>query len=292
MALMTYTSVGNKEDISDLITNISPTDTPLFSALGKGKASATYHEWLEDKLEYSGASNKKVEGFSYQTTDPDTRTRLGNFTQIMSNGYGVTETQETVEKHGVSSEIAYQMQRAMKQIAIDCEYALVNNATRTQGNSSTERQAGGIPYFVQTHVMGNSGSARDFTEEVLNDALQATWADGGKPGTVAVGGKQKRVMSGWTANTVKTMEAAGNKITQRISVYESDFGMVTVLLDRLLPAGNAYVLQTNLWKTCYLRPFKTVELPKTADKIEKIIVGELTFECRAEKANGLIKDLA
>lgn len=292
MALATYSSVGNKEDISDLITNISPTDTPLFSAVGRGKADATYHEWLEDDLDYTGETNKKVEGFSYTTTDPTTRTRLGNYSQIMLRGYGVTDTQEAVAKHGVSSEIAYQMQKAMKQIAIDCEYALVHNATRNAGSSSVERTAGGIPYFITTNVLDNGGSDRDFTEEVLNDALQLAWDKGGKPARVAVGGRQKRIMSGWTANTVKTMDADASKIVQRISVYESDFGMVTVLLDRLLPADSAYVLQMNLWKTCYLRPFKTVELPKTADKTEKVIVGELTFECRAEKANTLIKDLA
>jgi hypothetical protein len=39
----TYVAVGNKEDLNDLITNISPTDTPIYSMIGSTKATATYH---------------------------------------------------------------------------------------------------------------------------------------------------------------------------------------------------------------------------------------------------------
>lgn len=57
MASNTYTAVGNRKDVSEIVTNIAPYDTPLYSRIGKTKATATNHEWLEDSL--GGFSRKR-----------------------------------------------------------------------------------------------------------------------------------------------------------------------------------------------------------------------------------------
>ena len=171
MGKNTYVAVGNKEDISDLIQNIAPEDTPLYSTLGKGpSATATYHEWLEDDLG-DPADNAKKEGFTYTVNDPTTRTRLGNYTQIMSRGYGVTDTQEVVQKHGLTSEISYQMAKAMKELAFDVEKALIEQDAKVAGDADTARRFGALPYWIQTNVLhgvdagGGTYTSRAFTEE-------------------------------------------------------------------------------------------------------------------------------
>lgn len=45
-----YQAVGAREDLSDVIYNISPTETPFLNSVGKTKATAVYHEWQKDSL--------------------------------------------------------------------------------------------------------------------------------------------------------------------------------------------------------------------------------------------------
>ena len=286
----TYTAVGNREDLSDIITNISPTQTPLYSMFGKTKATATYHEWVEDELA-PPTDNAAVEGAKYEASSPTPRVRVGNYTQIFRKVYGVSGTQEVVLKAGIKSEIAYQMAKAMKEIARDVEYAYVNNATKDAGSTTTPRKLGGIPAFVVTNVLANGGTLRDLTETLLNDGIQTAWQAGGQPDVVVCSGKQKRVISGFTAGLLRTVDAEDKRLVASIDVYESDFGIVKVIASRFMPNNKILILESGKWKTAYLRPFQTEDIAKTGDSIEKALIGELTLEARAEKANAIIADL-
>ena len=55
--LKTYDTVGMAEDVSNVISNISPSSTPFLSAIGTEKVSARKFEWLEDALRSSVANN-------------------------------------------------------------------------------------------------------------------------------------------------------------------------------------------------------------------------------------------
>ena len=138
MASDTYAAVGNKEDVSDIITNIAPYDTPLYSRIGKTKATQVLHEWLEDEL---GAPmvNQFAEGYTYFTYDSQPRTRLHNYTQIMHRGIQVTDSQEAVLHYGVRSEMAYQMAKTLKELAFDCEMALIEQNTQSPGSMTAPR---------------------------------------------------------------------------------------------------------------------------------------------------------
>lgn len=288
MGKSTYVAVGNKEDISDLITNISPKETPFFTMCGKGvKATATNHEWLEDSLR-KPVPNKKKEGFDYGVVDPSPRERRGNYTQIFSNGYGVTATQEAVMKHGVTSEIGYQMAKAMKETAMDVELALITQATKVAGSDSLPREFGGVPYWITTNAVA---AGAPLTEALLNDVLQKCWDEGGTPSKVFLSGTQKRVVSSWSGDGDKHLDQNSKKLVNSISVYESDFGIVSFIPHRMMPNDTAFVIDPAYWKIAELRKMKTEPLPKNKDAHEKIIVGELTLEARAEKANGMLTGL-
>ncbi len=295
MASNTYEAVGNKEDISDIITNISPSDTPLHSRLGRVRAIATYHEWLEDELG-EARDNAFPEGFTFVTEDVPPRQRLGNYTQIMWRGIHVTGTQEAVAKHGLSSEMAYQMQRTLKELSTDFERALLTQDTMIPGTvAAMTRQFGGLPYWIVTHVLDNSGMPRPLTFDLINSALEEVWADGGHPTLLLVSPRSKRIISTFTAGNVKYMD--GNKtrrLTQMISVLETDFGVVTCVTDRHLPGGAddvVYGLSPEYLKRAILRPFKQQDIPKISDMERRGVYGEWTLECRAEKAHFAIKDL-
>lgn len=55
--LLSYDVIGLQEDVSNVISNISPSSTPFLSAIGTEKVSARKFEWLEDALRSSVANN-------------------------------------------------------------------------------------------------------------------------------------------------------------------------------------------------------------------------------------------
>ena len=291
MASNTYEAVGNKEDVSDIITNIAPYDTPLYSRIGKTRATAVTHEWLEDVLG-EPMENKHPEGYTYETADVDPRQRQTNYTQIMHRGIQVTDTQEVVLKHGVRSEMAYQMQKALKELAFDCEKALIEQDTKVLGTSiATTRQFGGLPYWIVTNRLTN-GAARPLTFDLVNNALEQTWTAGGKPSVLLVSPRNKRVISTFTAGHTKYMD--GNKtkkLTQVISVLETDFGTLQCITDRFMKNDKIYGLSPEYMKKAFLRPFKSGDMPKANDMQRKYVNGEWTLEMRAEKAHFVIEKL-
>ena len=287
MASNTYEAVGNKLDMSDIITNISPEDTPLFSRISRTSATAVTHEWLEDTLGEPRV-NKQPEGYTYTTEAVSPRTRLNNYTQIMHRGIHVTQTQEVVLKYGVRSEMAYQMQKTLKELAFDCEQALIQQDTKMLGSMDEARQFGGLPYWVVT----NNFTASKLTFDEINNALEQTWNVGGKPSVLLVSPRSKRIISTFTAGNTKYME--GNKthrLTQMISVLETDFGTLQCLVDRFMPDDTIYGLSPEYMKKAFLRPFRQGDLPEVSDMHRKYVKGEWTLEMRAEKAHVKISGL-
>ena len=288
----TYTAVGNKEDVSDIITNISPSDTPLYSRIGKTKATQVIHEWLEDTLG-DADDNKQPEGYTYFTVEPEARTRLSNYTQIMHRGIQVTDTQEAVLHYAIRSEMAYQMTKALKELAFDCEKAIIEQATRQLGSYTppVPREFGGLPYWIVTNVF-TAPAPGDLTFDLINTALEQVWVAGGKPSVLLVSPRNKRVISTFTAGHTKYMD--GNKtrkLTQMISVLETDFGTLQCLTDRFMPNDTVYGLSPEYIKKAFLRNFKTGDIPKINDMGRKMINGEWTLEMRAEKAHFKIDGL-
>ena len=291
MASNTYAAVGNKEDVSDIITNIAPYDTPLYSRMGKTRATQVIHEWLEDELG-EAEENKNPEGYTYSTVNADPRTRLSNYTQIMHRGIHVTDTQEAVLHYGLRSEIAYQMAKKLKELAFDCEKAVIEQDTKVLGSMTIPREFGGLPYWIVTNVLSNGGAARPLTFDLINNALEQTWNAGGKPSILLVSPRNKRVISTFTAGNIKYMEGnKTNKLTHMISVLETDFGTLQCMTDRFMPNDVVYGLSPEYIKKAFLRNFKTGDLPKINDMGRRMINGEWTVEMRAEKAHFKIEDL-
>ena len=292
MASNTYDAVGNKEDVSDIVTNIAPYDTPLYSRIGKTRATAVTHEWIEDELGQP-MENKHPEGYTYSTTDVDPRLRQSNYTQIMHRGIQVTDTQEAVLHYGVRSEMAYQMRKKLKELAFDCEKAIIEQDTKTLGTMTIARQFGGLPYWIATNrLTAPTSTTPNLTFDLINTALEQTWNAGGKPSILLVSPRNKRVISTFTAGHTKYMD--GNKtkkLTQMISVLETDFGTLQCLTDRFMPNDVVYGLSPEYIKKAFLRPFKTGDMPKANDMQRKYVNGEWTLEMRAEKAHFAIENL-
>lgn len=284
MASRSWEIIGSVDDLTSVITNISPSATPLFSKFSRVSVTNTTHGALTDVLPAPQIPTI-AEGADFTTTAAVARGRLDNYTQIFDRGYWVTDTDEAVLKKGVKSEIEYQMGIAMKALALDVELAIVTSATGQRQDSTNPGKMGGIPYFNTVNVTNLAGA---LTETAFNDAIQAAWSKGGVPELAVVSGKNKRTVSGFTAGSQKTRDQKEKKAINVIDIYQSDFGEVTLLAHRLQVDGRVDIIEPQHFRMGFLVPFKRVDMPKKGHKIEKVITGQCTLECRAKDAHSCI----
>ena len=306
----TYTAIGQREDLSDVIYNISPTDTPIMSSVGKAKATAVYHEWQTDSLAAATTNNAAVEGDDATDATMSPTTRLGNYTQIVQKTIKISGTLDAVDKAGRKSEKAYQLAKASAEIKRDIETIISANQGRSADNSSTARKMGALLSWITTNSsVGTSGAdpttigvstrtdgtARSFTETILKDVIQQVYSSGGNPKVLMVGAYQKQAVSAFAGIAAQRYMAPSNEPTTIIGaadVYMSDFGTVSVVPNRFMRTRDALVLDPEYAALAYLRPFATNELAKTGDSEKTQILAELTLEVRNEAAHGIAADLA
>jgi hypothetical protein len=305
----TYTAIGQREDLSDVIYNISPTDTPIMSSIGKTKATAVYHEWQTDSLAAATVANAAVEGDDATDATLSPTVRVGNYTQIVQKTIKISGTLEAVDKAGRRSEKAYNLAKASAEIKRDMETIISANQGRDAGTSSSARKLGALLSWIKTNTSkGTSGTdpttigvstrsdgaTRSFTEAILKDVIQKVYTAGGTPKVLMVGAYQKQVVSGFAGIAAQRYMAPGNEPTTIIGaadVYMSDFGTVSVVPNRFMRTRDALVLDPDYAALAYLRPFATNELAKTGDSEKTQILAEFTLEVRNEAAHGIVADL-
>jgi hypothetical protein len=301
---MAMTSTGNpsaittglREDLSDVITNISPTDTVFMSNISKTKVKGKYTEWLTDSL--TAAANCAVtEGNDAVLADGHSQTRVGNYTQIAAKWFSVSDTLEAVDKAGRKSDIAYNTSLFLKELARDMEYGLLNNALAT---STDPRSAKGVKGWITTNDTSftTGTSVTTLTETLFNDVIQACWGQGGNPTMVLAPAKMKRKISAFTGNSKLTtnMDADQKKIILSVDYYESDFGIVKVYATRFLATDDdsnydsVLILDKEKWQLGVLQGLKTEKLAKTGLSTKIQMSTEYTLISRQEAASGRIKN--
>src|SRR6476646_8363863 len=122
----TGSAIGNREDLSDIITNIAPTATPFISMLAKSKATNTLHEWQTQDLA-SAASNAQAEGDDASAKVVTPTVRLNNRTQISTKTVIISNTQQAIKSAGRKDEMGYQMSLSSLELKRDMEFGLTQN---------------------------------------------------------------------------------------------------------------------------------------------------------------------
>ena len=311
----TYQSVGNREDLTDMIYDISPTETPFMSSIGKTKATATFHEWQTDSLADATVNNAAVEGADASSATLSPTTRVGNRTQISQKTIQIAGTEETIDKAGRKSEKAYQLAKASSELKRDMEKIMLANQAATAGDSTTARTLGSLQAWLNTNaVLGAGGVAGSlgttarvsgtdaaFTEAMLKSAVKSAFTNGGNPTVLMVSPTQKQVVSTFAGIAEQRYAAPANKQTTIVGaadVYLSDFGTLSVVPNRFTTPDaddngeQAFVLDPEYAAVAFLRPFQTNELAKTGDSEKTQLLVEYTLEVKNEAAHAIIADLA
>jgi hypothetical protein len=304
-----HSAIGQREDLTDIIYDISPTETPFMSSIGKTKATAVYHEWQTDSLAAATTANAAIEGADATSATLAPTVRLGNYTQIIQKTVQVSGTLDTVNKAGRKSEKAYQLAKASAELKRDLETILLANQGRSAGTSTVARKLGSILSWIKTNSDVGSGGAdpatigvstrtdgtqRTFTEALLKTVVSEVYVSGGSPKILMVGAAGKQKVSSFAGIAAQRYMAPGNTPTTIIGaadVYMSDFGTMSVVPNRFMRVRDALVLDPEYAALAYLRPFQTNDLAKTGDSENTQLLAEVTLEVKNEAAHGIIADL-
>ena len=290
----TYDATAIREDLSDVIYDISPTDTPFLSSIaGKGTVTNTVFEWQTDALAAASGTNYHVEGAAAGTAATTATTRLNNRTQISKKVVEVSGTHEAVNNAGKKSELAHQLAKASKELKRDMETSLLAENDSVTGDSSTARETRGAAHFITTNVTdaGTSGSHAAVDESDITAVAESTWNAGGEPSTILLGATNKKLvtaMSGRADNTRSVVDE-NNTIYNAVDVYVSDFGTFNITLDRFADQDVIYFLDHDMWSVEYLRDFQTVDIAKEGDSEKKMLLVEYGLRAGNEAANGKIR---
>jgi hypothetical protein len=304
-----HTAIGQREDLTDIIYDISPTETPFMSSIGKTKATAVYHEWQTDSLAAATTANAAIEGADATSATLAPTVRLGNYTQIIQKTVQVSGTLDTVNKAGRKSEKAYQLAKASAELKRDLETILLANQGRSAGTSTIARNLGSILSWIKTNsdkasdgsdpaTIGVStrtdGTQRTFTEALLKTVVSEVYVSGGSPKILMVGAAGKQKVSSFAGIAAQRYMAPGNTPTTIIGaadVYMSDFGTMSVVPNRFMRTRDALILDPEYAALAYLRPFQTNDLAKTGDSENTQLLAEVTLEVKNEAAHGIVADL-
>ena len=316
----TYGAIGIREDLSNIIYNISPMDTPFLNGCGRGSADNTQFEWQTDVLQQA-AANMQIEGNDYTSTAVSEPRRLSNYTQISATQVQSSGTAEAVDFAGRKSTQAYQLAKRAKELKRDMEYMLLQGTAKVAGSSGTARETACFPTWIGTNDadttnivaaadgsgLTNYGSGLTYpngttsattggantavTIALVNNVVERIWNLGGTPDTILCNSTVKGTISSSTVGGAVVAEPRANHsgsgpitAVNAVDVLVTDFGTFKVVPDRFIPATNVNFIDFDLWSVDYLRPFRTETLAKSGDSVKQLLIAE--YGLRAKNGNG------
>lgn len=320
-------TVGDREDLSDIIARIDPEEVPLYSAMRKGTRNAISFDWQVQELAAAGA-NAQTEGGAITTYDQTTTDRFQNHMQISRKAYAVSGTLDAISTAGRARESAYQSVLKSLEIRRDVEFTMLHDQVKSL---SDPRKAGTLSSWITnvvnaadfnagTHNGDGStlpGAATDSNGDGIADAfaaataealsiakidaaMQAAYEDGGNPSIIILSPTQKKKFSDATESVSGTVSnqinyTAPQEVTSvgAVSVYLSDFGGVEAVIDRFAAPDRAFLIDPEYAEFVTLpgRNFATTDLAKDGDRERGFITCEWSMEIRAPKAHAALYSL-
>lgn len=275
----TYSQVGKAEDVSNILSDITPTDTPMLTMTKTEKVSARTFSFLEDSLR-AATSNAKVEGAdAADITLIDIVERTNN-TQILEETFRISGSADAVKTYGRAKETALQLGKTLKSIKRDLEFSLVGvDQAAVAGSSSVARKMASLINQISTGVDAGANATDALTEAKLLEAGQTAFNNGSDPSVFMIKPADAQIVAGFSASAGRNREVAqGKTLVNVIDLYVSPYGEYKVVLNRHLETSHALLIDPSMFKTCVLRPFTRTLLAKQGDSDRHMVVGE--YSCK------------
>ena len=302
-AFDTYSATADREDLSNIIYNISPMQTPFMSSIGKKSIKNVVFDWQTEVLP-TPVSTGQLEGFELSRAASTATARVSNVAMISSRDATVTGSQDASDPAGKRSEMAHQLAIMAKALKRDMEESLCQNGGKTTGTATQARVTGGFESWIKTNFnkaaagapTGNGtaptdGTQRDLTEALLKVSLQKCFQNGGEPSLAICGPHNKQVISGFTGRTQARQNIDANTVEASVAVYSSDFGELKIVPSNRSRERSLLLVDPEFAKVSYLRDFKTVDIATIGDAQTKMIVVEYGLEVSNEAAHSIVSDL-
>ena len=293
-----YDVVGKKEDISDVISNISPTKTPFTSMTGSETVKNTLFQWQEDSLAAVNLANAQVDGFEASETAPVPTVMRSNYTQILSKTLKVAETTDAVSRYGRAKETAYQIAKYSAELKRDLEAIMLNAQASAAGSNGAARNMASFQAMCGTTFVHTGGAGTAMTEAQLLSALQTLYTNGVDADILMIPPAESTAIASYASasgryRTIPTEDNSANqKIVNVVDLYVSPFGEVKVVLNRFQLATDYLIFETAMWKKQVLRPWSRETLARTGDATKQMIVGEFSLKHKNFLASIFVRKVA
>ncbi len=294
-AFTSYDVVGKKEDISDIITMISPTKTPFQTSIADERIFNTLFQWQEDNLAAVNLANAQVDGFDAVESAPIPTTLRSNYTQILSKTVKVAQTTDSVSRYGRAKETAYQIMKYSLEVKRDLEGIMLGGQAAAAGSNGAARNMGSYQSMCLTPFIHTGGATTTMTETQLTTALQTLYSNGVDADMLMIPPGEAIAVANYAAaaGRYRTIETADKSSRQEIinvvDLYVSAFGEVKVVLNRFQLATDYLVFETAMWKQEVLRPWSRETLAKIGDSNRQMIIGEFSLKHKNYNASMYVR---
>ena len=301
----TYAQVGIREELADVIEDITPAETPFYSSVSKETVENTLFEWQTHELN-AVSKTGALDGDDAPQDAYVATVKLNNRLHIRTRDARVSGSARAMDTAGRADDLDFQVMNRAIELRRDVEAVLLDNNAKVAGDASTARETAGIVSWIATNTdavgadptgdgtdAATDGAQRPFTEAQLKTVLLGCWDEGGNPDTIMVGGYNRQIASTFSDGRTVQQMANDETLHASFSVYESDFGMLKIVPNRFQRARDALVLDMPMWCVVNLpgRNFATFDIAKTGDSDARQVLVEFGLKSKNEKASGIVRDL-
>jgi len=324
------TNAGLKEQTADVMTILSPAQTPTLSVMGSEQAPGLYMDWMVDRL-VTAADVPAVEGQESTSGTILTRTKLYNFVQHFQGDFWLGLDNVEVSRRngtiGVADEYRFQAGKRMQEKRRDVNirlYALnttASTAIDAPSSATTGPTFGNLHYWAAnssstsygtTSAQWVNGAGAAVTTAAIYTLVQAMYANNVTPDTAFMSHGQKVSLDRNFLNDTglglvrNTDSVQGNEYAPIVDVIKTSVGRFAVIIDRWIPQSSSTTTSTSdsstgaAWyladrkqlKFAWWRPFKEYPLPPTGDNMRGYVRGAGTVKIENPHAIGGVYKVA
>lgn len=286
-AFRTSDQVGAKQDLSDIVKEVTPQDTPFVNSLGSRKVNNVVFTWVDKNFAAASSKTMIAEGADVTVTNADGRALRTNYTEIFAKQVEVSDSAEATKQAGMAT-LAERIVDQVRTIQREKEYVYLNDfaadSTVTSRNTaSAQRQ---IDSSLITSSVGSLAKAD------IDGILETAYTKGAMVDTVYIHPSLKKVMSTVLTYAPVVREAGqGKVVADAVDIYQSDFGDVNIVKCRHILSTDILFCDSSLWKEAVLIPMTTYTVARTGLAEKRLITTEVGLQNDNKFGNALLRDV-
>ena len=284
MATTATKLTAQHKELSNVISNLSPFETPFQTLIGKGTVKNYLFNWAEEKLADAG-DNAWAEGASAGEGTDNILVERDNYTQIFRKTVELTGTAQATAIAGGAEKMAHQVELRSRELKRDVERAYLGTGQEKASASGVRKTAGFHAQVDAAHIVDAAGVA--VTEDMVRDLLAKLFEAGSTPNVIMTTPRGKVALA-------KALEATrqrhldSDKAIAGVDLYNSDFGTMEIYANRFCREGDILIMDTSMWSEEVLRSYKIEKMDKSGDSDKRMLIVEKGLKCKNQLGNGAI----